>query len=306
MIVKLKTSIFEKHLIRILSFLTAFFLWFYVVNSEPVQIKRTFEVIVKSPSTLGVSSLSASKIEVTLKGARAFLKDYNFKENEIVLDLSKKNLQAESEYTHSLSEKDFILPFGVSITHFAPDIVTVNFDKLIRKKVVVRGSMQNDLSDDLQLVNSKISPSQVMLEGPRSVMKNISSIKTKYIDVSTLSGTGAMDVELIVPSENVAIVEDSNIVQFTYIIKPKKANLTLKKIGINFISKTPRFKASKNMVSLDVLAAEDKPISESDVHVFAEIPDGKKGKFEVRLRAELPEGVHLLNINPAVIDVNIY
>ena len=43
----------------------------------------------------------------------------------------------------------------------------------------------------------------------------------------------------------------------------------------------------------------------SDVQVIADIPEAATGKTRVKLKAVLPEGIHLLKIHPEYIDVSV-
>ena len=42
-----------------------------------------------------------------------------------------------------------------------------------------------------------------------------------------------------------------------------------------------------------------------DINVIAEVPDKAKGRVEVALKAKLPEGLHLLEIQPNSIFVEV-
>lgn len=305
MISTIKYNIFEKHLLGILSFLAASFLWIYVVNSEPITIQKEYKIKILSPSGLAPDQLSTNTVELKLKGARAFLKALGNDELELTIDLSRKSIQTDQSYVHIFHEHDFPLPFGVSISQIMQENVTIVFDKLIKKKVPIKPAYVNELATDLQLIEAKLIPNTVMIEGPRGTMKNIASVKTTSIDLATLSGSGTFNVGIMSAGENITISQNKDVI-FDYNVRPNKANFTLKKIEIKFITSNQRFKASKSMVSLDVLTREDRTLNAADVKVYAEIPDGKKGKIDVRLRAELPEGVHLLNINPPSVEVNIY
>lgn len=300
-----KDTFLEKYLLFILSFLTASFLWFYVVNSEPITLKRTIKVNVKAPIGLAVESVNFLKVDVTLRGARAFLKQFQDNGSELVIDLSKKRIGNDTKVRHHLSVADFTLPFGVDITEILPEYIEIDFDKEIRKRVPIKISYMGELQSQLQLVNTDLSPSNIMIEGARNILKTISFVKTSAVDLSSLSGEDKVELELGELPGFVNYLDPSNLV-FSYNVRPKKANLTLKKIEIKFVTSHQKFKASSKLVSMDVLTTDDSSISASEVKVYAEIPDGKKGQFDVRLRAELPNGVHLLNINPAIIKVNIY
>ncbi len=301
----IKVKWLEGHVLKILSLITSIFLWFYVVNSEPITVERSFEVSVKSPVGLGVDKVSSSKVKVTLKGARAFLKEYQDEDLKIFIDLSKKKLKGKREIQYSIKDNDIVLPFGVDVVKLEPEMLALHFDKVINKKINIKANVISNLPDDLRLITAKVTPSYVSIEGPRSLMKKVGVTKSRLVDISTFSGMGEVDVTLAELPQFVRYLGDKSF-KLKYDIRPKKANLNLKNISINFISTSHKFKPSKRKVSLDVLAPEGKSLRSSEVKVYAEIPAKKKGKFKVKLRAILPEGVHLLQINPEFIKVRKY
>ncbi|EQC51881.1 YbbR-like domain-containing protein [Bacteriovorax sp. DB6_IX] len=300
-----KVKWLEGHILKILSLITSVFLWFYVVNSEPITIKRVFEIDVISPVGLGVDKMSSQRVKVTLKGARAFLKEYKEDDLNISIDLSKRKLKKQRSIQYFIKDSDILLPFGVDVVQLEPERITINFDKLINKKIPIKSNIAGSLPPDLKLIHAKISPGSVSIEGPRSVMKTVGVTKTKLIDISGLTGNGEIDVELEELPHYVHYMNKEKF-KLKYDIRPKKANMNLKNIPINFISTTHKFKPSKRAVSIDVLAPEGRSIRSSEVKVYAEIPAKKKGNFNVKLRAILPEGVHLLQINPETIRVRRY
>ena len=299
----------QGHLLKILSLVTAFFFWFYVVNSEPITIKRTYHIKVKSPVGLNVDEISDRSIDVTLKGARAFLKDYQDQSLYIYVDMSKAPIKRNTKFKYRLKDNDIHLPFGVDVVSMNPEVISLNFDRVIKKEVAVRPTLVGQISSDLKMMSYSITPKKVMISGPRSIMKKIGIINTRTIDISDLSGQGEKDVFLEVAPEFINYeLEDSTqkSFKFNYDIRPKKANVTLKNISIKFITSSQRFKPSTLKVSLDVLAVDHKSIRKSEIEVYADVPEEKKGNFSVQLRANLPDGVHLLKIHPEQINIKKY
>jgi YbbR domain-containing protein len=295
----------EGHILKILSLLTAIFLWFYVVNSEPITIKRTYQVNVLSPVGLGVDKISTSTIVVTLKGARAFLKEYRVDGLGILVDLSEKRVKNKKRVQYSIKDSDILLPFGVDVVQLEPEKISIRFDKLINKKIPIKANVGGELPTDLKLISAKVIPSSVSIEGPRSAMKKFGVTKTRMLDIGALTGIGEVDIELADLPRYINYKSKKSF-KLKYDIRPKKANMNLKNIPINFVSTTHKFKPSKRSVSLDVLAPEGKSIRSSEVKVYGEIPAKKKGRFSIKLRAILPEGVHLLKINPEIIRIRKY
>jgi YbbR domain-containing protein len=292
----------EGLLLKLLSLVTAFFLWFYVVNSEPINVKKDYLVSAIGPVGLSVDKVSAKKITVTLKGARAFLKDYGDQAPTLNIDLSTSKYKGKTNITYTLSKSDFNLPFGVKVVDIKPQVLVFGLDKTIRKSVSVRANTVGKVSPQLNVMSLAVTPANVMIEGPRSVMRKTGLIKTKGIDISKLSGQGSTEAFLEDEPEFISYLE-TNDYKLNYDIRPKKANMTLKKIDIRFVSSNQKFKPSHRRVSLDVLIPDEKTLRKSDVKVYAEIPDGKSKRLVVPLRAVLPEGVHLLKIHPSEITI---
>ena len=90
-------------------------------------------------------------------------------------------------------------------------------------------------------------------------------------------------------------------------IRPNKANLTLNDVEVSFLSKGSNYQANRKKVSVDILVSTDKrdQIIPSDILVIGNLVSLKKGVHKVELKAELPEGVNLLKINPSALEVTI-
>jgi YbbR domain-containing protein len=58
---------------------------------------------------------------------------------------------------------------------------------------------------------------------------------------------------------------------------------------------------------MDVLVSEERKdaLRSSEVSVIADIPDNASGNVKVKLRAQLPDGVNLLQIHPEFINVSL-
>ena len=87
----------EEQLLKILSVLTAVFLWFYVVNSEPVLVTQNLHVNIISPVGKAVDKISSNSVEVQVKGARAFLNEYEQGHSSLILDLKKEKKEKKEK-----------------------------------------------------------------------------------------------------------------------------------------------------------------------------------------------------------------
>ena len=292
-------QIIENQLLRILSILAAIFLWFYVVNSEPVTFTQNLDVKIIPPIGKAVDGLSSPYVELEVKGARAFLNEYQDKVPSLILNLSKVNGNA-TQYT--ISAKDLHLPFGVELISVKPKILKIHFDRMIKKRVPITISKLGNLRSELEFSKEKLTPNKIMISGPVSAMRKVSSLSTVDLDINELSGSDKLELTIKELPRYITF-EDETKILYEYSIRAKKANFNLKNIDITFITKDKNYKPNVKLVSVDVFAPDDIKIRKSDIKIFAEVPETTKNKVKVRLRAELPEDVHLLQINPPFIDI---
>ena len=146
-----------------------------------------------------------------------------------------------------------------------------------------------------------------MISGPISVMRKVGVLRTLPYDLSTIEGDEGTVKLTMAPTNPLIKVLDKKEVYLNYVFKPNKANMTLKNIPISFLTLRPSFSSRIKNVALDVLVSDEEKVKElkkSSVKVIAELPD-RRGRKNVKLRATLPEGVHLLQIHPESINVQV-
>jgi YbbR domain-containing protein len=187
-----------------------------------------------------------------------------------------------------------------------PKLIELDFQKTTTKRVRVVPNLVGEVSRDLKLINKRIEPSSVKLIGPFKLMKGVAKVSTLPIDMSTLTKSGILKVNLSEIDQRVEVAEDVSF-SFSYEISPRKANVTLKNIPIRFLTSARRYTSKHRSVSMDVLVSEDEQanLKLKSLNVVADIPDGAQGTVDVPLRANLPEGVFLMKIHPETIKVYV-
>lgn len=294
----------QSHLfLRVVSIIAGTTLWFYVLNSEPVRIQREFPLKLLMPESQVVGNILPESIKVELKGARVFLENVQSSGIEIVAEVAS----SPKRQSLRLSANMIALPFGVEVVSIIPDTINLQLVKESAKSLKIRPIVTGDVGPDVAYEIEKISPSTVKVIGPWNVIKDLKDIPTvamNWIDLDTSKGSVKINLREL---DSRLKYEAGNEVEIFFKVKPKKANLTLKNIPIRFVSNASRITSRVKEVSLDVLAPEspDFKLTSDTVLVMADIPLGKKGNVKVDLRAVLPDGVHLLQIHPSSININV-
>ncbi len=289
--------------LRIASVIAGTTLWFYVLNSEPVRVEREFPLKLLMPQSQVVSNSWPQSIKVELKGARVFLENVQPEGIEIITEVAS----APKKQTIKLYPSMIALPFGVEVVSMIPDTINLQLVKESAKTLKIRPIVTGEVGPDVAFDIEKISPSTVKVSGPWNVLKDLKDIPTvamNWNDLDTTKGSvkvNLRDLDARLDYDNTSEVE------IFFKVRPKKANLTLKNIPIRFVTSATRITSRVKEVSLEVLAPESPgfKLTTDNVQVMADIPVGKKGSVNVELRAVLPEGVHLLQIHPSSISINV-
>ena len=289
-------------MLRIISLLGAMSLWFYVVNSEPIEIEHKMPLRVQTVNGFAQSNIIPKEIKVRFRGPRTFMKNITQTKTPVKIKVTDPSLEKASLVT--INSEDIPIPFGVEIVDYSPREFEVDWDREIKKYVPLKPQLVGELAQELKL-SSTLASKEVLISGARSVLKGIGKMNSRAIDISLLEGKG----ELLLTYDDIdpqIKISPKNRVVMKYEILPNRANFTLKNLAIRFNTTTSRFSASTTKVSMDVLIFGEKGnLTEGQVKVVADIPDGAKGRITVPLKVELPEGVHLVNVNPEKITVNI-
>jgi YbbR domain-containing protein len=291
--------------LRIASLIAGTTLWFYVLNSEPVQVEREFPLRLIVPNSQAIANEWPQFVKLQLKGARVFLENIDPKGLEIVAELASNPKTQILRLTPSM----VTLPFGVEVVSMLPDTINIQLVKESAKSLKVRPNILGETGPDMAFDIEKIEPPVLKVLGPWSILKELKDLPTANINWNDLDASkGSVKLSLRPLDQRLRVEhEGAREVELFFKVRPKKANMTLKNIPIRFLSSQRRLSSKTQSVALDVLVAEGSEgnLKVDNVQVVADIPEGKKGDFRVELRAVLPDGVHLLQIHPASINITV-
>ncbi len=295
---------FTRNFFKVFALFSAVSLWFYVLNSEPLEMVKEVPLSLMTPPGLAVANIVDQKIKIKIRGSRAFMQNLFQKDEKVYIDLRDPLYKDKKSFDVHLSASNIQVPFGVEVLEVNPHQLTVTLDREISKEVPIRLQMVGDLGQDLRLIRQEVEPSKVMITGPIEVLRGLTQLRTTAVQMNLLDGDGELRLTLQDLDPRVKLSHEGPLV-FRYSLKAQNANLTLKNIKIRFLASRQDFSTRQRDVSIDVLAPEGRLIRESEVQVIADIPEEGRGNLAVKLRAMLPEGVHLLQIHPETINVRV-
>ena len=186
------------------------------VNLEEIISK---EVNIQSRVKLNYKSNvyeSSKKIipnTVTIKGAKSKVE----KVDSAVIDGEENEISKDFENNYNIK---FIDSLGNEITGIKSDITTAKLSVQISnsKNVPINLKTSGNLKPGLILEGQKLDSEYVNITGNNDVLKNIQSIDTEMIDISSLSQSTELNVKLVLP-EGITTVNGQNSVKVNIVLK---------------------------------------------------------------------------------------
>ncbi len=298
-----------------ISILVSFFLWLYVLNSAPVEVEKKIGIIYVLPKGYAAGIELPKEIKIQMKGPRAFLSSSFYEHQKIYVNFDSPEFKGRKYFDFKIDPEDIPHNVTVEIVKVTPDVIRVALAKKVSKTVPVAVRLNSKFDKNFKLENTKITPSEVEIEGPKEMVQSILKVETEILDSKDLEGKEELVVRLMPADGRLHLFVKENeghraidSVQYHYLLRPKAANLILKNMAIDFQGADDlKFRPERNFVSLSVFTSKgaEKSLTKGAVRVVADIPSDAQGVVKVHLRAVLPEGVHLLRIYPEYISVMV-
>jgi len=298
----------KKHSLKFISLFLSIFLWAYVLNSEKVRFEKTVSLEYILPEDMMFAQKPPLEVTFLINGPRAFVRTVSEREDRLVIDLNRANSKRQLAFHVDINPTQLSLPFGMVVDKVSPRRIPIRLERKASKIVPLKLQFMGELPEKLSIVKSFLKPSEVEVYGPRSVIADLKELPTRPIDLDTLVGQEVVPVEVAITDERITLTSASE-VTFNYQLKAASANLTLKDLPIKFLTRTRTVDSKIKTATVKLLVPEkvikNRSNLSSTLQVWADIPEGAKGRVEVPLKVVLPPSMHLLEISPKTIIVNI-
>lgn len=253
------------------------------------------------------------RVKLTLRGTQ-----------EVVSQISEGDLEALADFSGHQAEGRFNAPIRVTRRGAATDttaleivvdpmVLSLRLERKVVKTVSVHPDFQGQPGKNYELSGFQVNPSITTIEGPRSVIEKITSVRTEPVELRGKTDTFTIKVR---------VESDSTLVGFPYgstvevqgIMTSSLASLVLEAVApgaINLNSslalQSPlppvRVRLRGTPEALQSLAKDNQ--GSPAVVVVADL-NGYNIAGEVpalELRAILPEGVELVDLSPTMVSV---
>ncbi len=170
--------------LKLASLVLAIILWSFVI------LRGRSEIIMNAPIVFTNIPLKYEVVDyprtvsVSIEGQERLLKNLRQYDISAVIDLSKAK---EGRSFFSLSKNNIKLPKTLIVTSIDPETISLKIETQLKKAVSVKPSVVGLPEKGFAIIEIKVVPEKIVLEGPKSVIAKIYTIKTEPIDINGIN-----------------------------------------------------------------------------------------------------------------------
>lgn len=222
----MKKETAQRHTLKITAFFFAISLWYYVLNSEALEVEKKLPVNFILPKGMLLVSPIDQEITIKMKGSKAFIKNIFSNKEKLKIDLSvyyrPESNQKDKTFKIKVYPSDINVPFGVNILDISPKEIAIELDHKGLKEIPIKMQFIGALPNKRKFKEMIIDPEKVMISGPIEVLRNISIIETVPFNLGLLNkDEGSLPLQLVRIDPRLKLEEAS---EFRVKFKTQKKN----------------------------------------------------------------------------------
>jgi YbbR domain-containing protein len=191
---------------KILAFLLAVVIWYFVVGEERAEVGLTVPLeLVNIPRQLIVVNNVTPAIDIRVNGPKSLVRALSLESLRKSLDLSQAK---RGTVTFSISPEGIPLPRGVKITRISPTQIIVVLQNLVTKTVAIKPRLVGKPAPGYEMTGLEISQSQVQITGPQDVLDNLETLYTKPIEIEGLTANLRQRASLDFRNHQISLVKE--------------------------------------------------------------------------------------------------
>ena len=191
--------------LKLISFLIALLLWFALIPEEKMSSEKTLTIPLELhniPSGMELVEKPPSTIDVNIKAPNRLIGQITPANVQAVLNLEKARID-QREYP--LNNSMISIPQGAEVKDILPSHVNLRFERTKEIMLDVEPNIIGKLNEGLKLEKVRTIPSQVLIKGPESKVRENYKVRTSPIDISLLKETTELEADLILPDPDLRL-----------------------------------------------------------------------------------------------------
>jgi len=197
----MKKLLSENFGLKLTAVLLSILLWLFASSRGLSEIALDVPLEFKDiPPGFELMNHSVKVVGINIKGQERIIRTIRPSDIRAFVDLSKAR-KGESVYT--IDKNNITLPPGVTVTNINPAYVKIFTEESLTKTVDIKPIVVGAPQSNFYVKAVRIFPERVVIEGARSKVNAIDTIKTEPLDITGIKETIARDLELDTAGMNI-------------------------------------------------------------------------------------------------------
>jgi len=197
----MRKLLFENFGLKITAILLSALLWLFASSRGLSEIALDVPLELKDiPPGIELINHSIKVVGVNIKGQEGIIRTIRPSDLRAFVDLSKAR---KGESIYSINKNNIKLPLGVTVTNITPSSVRVSLEESVTKTVQVRPVIIGTPGSGFYVKSLSIFPENVVIEGARSKVATVDTIKTEPLDITGIKETVTRDMEVETTGTNI-------------------------------------------------------------------------------------------------------
>lgn len=180
----MKRETAQRHSLKIIAIFFAVSLWFYVLNSEPVQIERKLTINYIMPKGFTIAGPSEKEVTLKIKGSKAFIQNIFTNKEKLNIDLNPYFASSGKFFKVKFYASDINVPFGVEVLDISPKETSIELDRNVLMKLPIKVLFIGDAPKDRKIKEVLIEPQSLTISGPVELVKLMSRLETAPVNLA--------------------------------------------------------------------------------------------------------------------------
>lgn len=188
--------------LKLFSLLLAVIFWLTLIPEEKIFSEKNLTIPLEPhniPPMMELVKKPPEKIDVVIRAPNRYIDEIT--PANVVAKLNLENASVIQE-DYTLTETMISIPAGAKaqVVMITPNTVNLKLEKTKEIMLDVEANIVGELKEGLKLEKIEVDPSQVLVNGPESKVKEEYKVSTTPIDISFLTQTTEIEAELTLPS----------------------------------------------------------------------------------------------------------
>lgn len=297
--------------LKVVSLILAFGLWYYALGEEGIEVKRTLPLEIRvENSQISLLKSSAKHIKVTLSAPRSLLSQMTSGEMTAAHVIGNEAKSA-GDYSFRLQPREIQLPTPqIRIVKIEPEVIEVTLDELIVQKLAVKPNFVGEPSFGYTMSEEEIQmdPDAILIEGPRGKIEKLDAVKTEALDLVGRIRSFRRTVSLDLPP-NVKPLSEA-VVDIYVPIKEEFNEKSFEEVDVKVIRSTDAkekitVEPEKISFVLKGSVRQLEKLSPEKIVAYLDLSEYDDGEYVVPVQLVLPEDVTLSGDEPVEVAVTI-